>query len=213
MASSWMEPAVDKDTLLLERHCAHRFRYEVNNISVKVVQPHNCRVWQVEPCRRLGEVARRSRINNGKYRYPRQLKVGLHGLRSLLSARPGPTILLWVPGNELADSEAKTADPTISDPPRPITYSSARSLIRRTLTDPPPANLLTLTVFGGMCGRGPSCAPSYRPHSAAESLRYCALLCPMCKEGLRRCPRLDVTRLKFFTIDPKRVLAPTRVDL
>ncbi len=61
-----------------------------------------------------------------------------HHVRSFLNARPGPRSLLWVPGhkaipaNELADTAAKAAASTTSDPPRPIYYASARFLIRRT---------------------------------------------------------------------------------
>ncbi len=78
-----------------------------------------------------------------------------HHLRSLLYARPGPMNLLWIPGhkgipgNELADTAAKAATLTNSDPPRPISYASARSLIRRTFTDPPPTNPRTVEEYGG----------------------------------------------------------------
>ncbi len=80
-----------------------------------------------------------------------------HLLRSFLKARLGPTTRLWVlghkgiPSNELADTESETAATTTSD-----SYASARSLIRRTLIDPPSANSRT--------------APSNWSHFSAESL-------------------------------------------
>ncbi len=103
-----------------------------------------------------------------------------HRLRSLLNARPGPPGHKGTPGNELADTKAKTAATTTSDPPWPISYASARSLIRKTLTDPLAANSQTAEERGGFswskdckainnCA-GP-CAPSSQSHSAAESLR------------------------------------------
>ncbi len=54
-----------------------------------------------------------------------------------------------IPGNELADTEAKTVTAAKSDPPKTISYSSARSLNHRTLLDPLPANSQTAEVFGG----------------------------------------------------------------
>ncbi len=102
-----------------------------------------------------------------------------HRLRSLLNARPGPTTRpQGNPRYELADTEAKTATKPTSDSPRPITYAFARFLIRRTLTDPPAANLLDLSADP---------------------------LCPLCKEEphaierwLRRYPRLDAMKQNIF---------------
>ncbi len=125
-------------------------------------------------------------------------------------------------GNELADTEAKAAASTTSDPPRPISYASARSLIRRTLTDPPPTNSRTTEVYGGFSWSKDCMATSNRADAVLLArLRaghtpllkvYANLLdpsadplCPLCKEEprttehwLRRCPRLDATRQNIF---------------
>ncbi len=147
-----------------------------------------------------------------------------HYLRSLLNARPGSTSLLWIPGlkgipsKELSDSAAKAAALTTNDPPRPISYASARSLIRRTLTNPPPTNSRTAEVYSGLSWSKDCMATSNRSDAGLLArLRaghtpllkaYANLLdpsadplCPLCKEEpqtiehcLRRCPRLDATR-------------------
>ncbi len=55
-----MENPTDKDRLLLNYHCVHRFRCEDSNTSFMHVQSHYYRVRQVEPCHQLGEEAGRS---------------------------------------------------------------------------------------------------------------------------------------------------------
>ncbi len=130
-------------------------------------------------------------------------------LRSLLNARPGPTSLLWIrghkgiPGNELADTAAKAAALTNSDPPRPISYASERSLIRRTFTDPPPTNPRTVEAYGGFsCSKDCTATSNGADAVLLARLRaghtpllkaYANLLdpsadplCPLCKEEPHR---------------------------
>ncbi len=121
-----------------------------------------------------------------------------------------------IPGNELADTEAKTAATTTSDPPRPTSYDSARSLIRRTLTDPLLASSRTAEVYGGFswskdCKVISNCAVLLARLRASHTPRLKAYanffgpstdpLCPLCKEEwliikhwLRRCPMHDAMR-------------------
>ncbi len=120
----------------------------------------------------------------------------------------------------------------------PSPCESARSLIHRTLPDPPQANSRTAEVYGSFSwSKGykaissPPCATSCRSHSYANLLGPIAdTLCPLYKEEpqaiehwLRRCPGLDATRqnifgspcppLKVLTTDPERVLALARITL
>ncbi len=53
------------------------------------------------------------------------------------------------PGNELVGAEAKAAATVTDNPPRSVSYASARSLIRRNLTDLPATNAWTAEVYGG----------------------------------------------------------------
>ncbi len=127
-----------------------------------------------------------------------------------------------IPGNEFADTAAKAAALTVSDPPRPISYVSTRSLIRRMLIDPPPTNSRTAEVYRGFCWSKECMVTSNRADAvllARLQAGHTPLLkahanlldpsadplCPICKEEpqtiehwLRRCPRLDATRQNIF---------------
>ncbi len=66
--------------------------------------------------------------------------------------RPGKT-LLWIPGdhriagNEEADACANQAAAITDGTPRPVSFSAASALIRRTLTDPPLCHCGTKEVY------------------------------------------------------------------
>ncbi len=88
------------------------------------------------------------------------------------------------------------ATTTISNHPRPISYAFARSLVRRTLTDPPPANSRTAEMCGPFSW-SKGCKAIYNRADAvllANPLlkAYANLLdpsadplCPLCKEDLQ----------------------------
>ncbi len=148
-----------------------------------------------------------------------------HHLRSLLNARQ-PSCGYQGTKEFLATS-SQTPQPkhslqTTSDPSRSISYASARSLIRRTLIDPPPATSRTAEVYGGFSWSKDCMATSNRADAVLLArLRtghtpllkaYANLLdpfadplCPLCKEEpqaiehwLRRCHRPDATRQNIF---------------
>ncbi len=157
--------------------------------------------------------------------------------------QPGPTNLLWIPrhkgipANEPADTTPNAADLTNRDPPRPISYASARSLIRRTFTDPPPTNPKTVEVYGGFSWSKDCMATSNRADAVLLArLRagftpllkaYANLLdpsadplCPLCEEEpqtiehwLRRCQRLDATRQNMFGSPSPTLKVLTTFDL
>ncbi len=56
----WMKHPAVKDRLLLKHQLFLWFLCEDKNLNSMCVQPHYCRVWQVEPCHRLTEAARRN---------------------------------------------------------------------------------------------------------------------------------------------------------
>ncbi len=66
-------------------------------------------------------------------------------IRRRLGNWKDPAILIWVqvhkgkPVNEAANELAKAAAATTDTPPRPISFYTAKALIRRSLTDPCPA--------------------------------------------------------------------------
>ncbi len=101
----------------------------------------------------------------------------------------------------------------------PISYASARSLIRRTLIDQPPANSRAAEVYGGFSWSKDCMATNNRADAVllarlrvghAPLLKTYAILLdpsadPLCKEEpqtieqwLLRCPRLDAIRQNIF---------------
>ncbi len=74
-------------------------------------------------------------------------------IRKRLDNREDSTTLIWVPvhegipGNEVADELAKAAATATDTPPRPISFATAKALIRRTVTDPPSNRPRTAMVY------------------------------------------------------------------
>ncbi len=152
---------------------------------------------------------------------------------TVYNARPGPTTLLWVPGhkgitsNEVADAEVKAAMTTTNDPPRPMSYASARSVIHRTLADL--ANARTAEVYNGFSWSKDCKEISKRADAVfLERLRvgHIPLLMPVSmtppqiqydqlQRGVtdHRCSRLSATPFIFLTTDPEKMPVLARVTI
>ena len=80
-------------------------------------------------------------------------------IRQMLESLNGRVTLQWVPGhskipgNELADKAAKEAAKLQreNDDPAPISFSTAKALIKRSFTDPPTAHALVKNTYKDIC--------------------------------------------------------------
>ncbi len=74
-----------------------------------------------------------------------------------------------MPGNVAADELAKAAATVTDMPPPPISFATAKALIRRTITDPSPNRPRTAMVYEHFSWKVDCIATSNRAHGACRA--------------------------------------------